>query len=274
VLGALFGLPFLSAVMIGLTIAGGVQDRRTCASERGTQDGRTPHSVRALRSAILLAYIIAYLVLHFVVTFQPWDRYLLPLLPFLCLLAANGLWHAWNGLASIGRRVGDAHRAESGRVGKPARAAAAMVLLALLTWGAWQGVTARLPVGSDHGAYAGLDRIAAFLRDQPADAVIYHRWIGWHFDFYLFDAPQERRWWGTGWKLAEDAATTLQEDPGRPQWLVLPGWQDTAVAEVRLALMSRKLALSEVERSYRPDGSRAFTVYRIVPAGQAGAAQM
>ena len=35
------------------------------------------------------------------------------------------------------------------------------------------------------------------LRKQPADAVIYDRWLGWHYDYYLFDAPQERRWWGS-----------------------------------------------------------------------------
>ncbi len=149
------------------------------------------------------------------------------------------------------------------------RSGMAAALIVLLVWSSWLGVTARLPVGSDHGAYFGLDRVSAFLAVQPADAVIYHRWIGWHFDFYLFDAPQERRWWGSGWKLADDAAAISREAPDRAQWLVLPGWRDEAAAEVRLALASRSLTLAETERISRPDHSRAFTVYRIVPVERA-----
>ena len=145
----------------------------------------------------------------------------------------------------------------------------AAALIVLLAWSSWLGVTARLPVGSDHGAYFGLDRVSAFLAAQPADAVIYQRWIGWHFDFYLFDAPQERRWWGSGWKLADDAAAIHRDAPDRVQWLVLPGWRDDAAADVRLALASRRLAFAEAERIYRPDRSRAFTVYRIVPVERA-----
>ena len=58
--------------------------------------------------------------------------------------------------------------------------------------------------------------------------------------------------------------------PDRGQWLVLPGWRDEAAVEVRLALSSRRLALAEAERIYRPDRSRAFTVYRIVPVERVG----
>ena len=47
-----------------------------------------------------------------------------------------------------------------------------------------------------------------------------------------------------------------REAPDRTQWLVLPGWRDEAAAEVRLALASRRLALAEAERIYRPDRSR------------------
>lgn len=143
------------------------------------------------------------------------------------------------------------------------RYVAVTALILLLAWVAWLGTTARLPVGSDHGAYAGLERIAGFLRGQPDDAIIYDRWLGWHFDFYLFDAPQERRWWSSPWKLADDAGRTRAESPGRLQWVILPGWRDEAAAGVRLALAGRRLALIETWRVYRGDGSRAFTLYRI-----------
>ena len=120
-------------------------------------------------------------------------------------------------------------------------------------------------MGSDHGAYAGLDQVVATLRAQPADAIIYHRWLSWHYDFYLFDAPQERRWWGDTGKLLDDAAHTAAAEPGRAQWIVLPDWEAGAAGEIRQALASRGLALLEMARVYRPDGSRSFTMYRITP---------
>jgi 4-amino-4-deoxy-L-arabinose transferase-like glycosyltransferase len=247
VAGYLFGLPVLSASMLGLAGFAAIRDWRWMKA-----------------GGLLGIFLAGYGILHLALTFQPWDRYLLPLLPLICVLAARGigvlLCHAERAygstpIAAISQRS----------ISLVGRRAVVIALVALMGWAAWLGATARLPVGSDHGAYTGLDRIAAFLRAQDADAVIYQRWIGWHFDFYLFDAPQERRWWGAGWKLAGDAARTDRETPGRSQWVVLPGWHDAVAGEVRLALASRSLALAEVQRIYRADGSRAFTVYRIVP---------
>jgi hypothetical protein len=96
--------------------------------------------------------------------------------------------------------------------------------------------------------------------------------LGWHYDFYLFDAPQERRWWGSGWKLADDAAATARSEPGRPQWVVLPGWESSAAEELYLPLASKGLTLVEIKRIFRPDGSLAFTMYRLVPLRAEGAA--
>jgi 4-amino-4-deoxy-L-arabinose transferase-like glycosyltransferase len=262
--GYLFGLPVLTILMLGLAVLAGVQDLRTRkqageAQDQGRDDVR--FSLRIPPSALILAYLAGYAVVHFFVTFQPWDRYLLPALPFVCVLAARGIQVAWR----WGGQALPNGRWLPLKFERLMHSAMAAALIVLLVWSAWLGVTARLPVGSDHGAYFGLDRVSAFLATQPADAVIYQRWIGWHFDFYLFDAPQDRRWWGSGWKLADDAAAISRATPERGQFLVLPGWRDEAAAEVRLALASRRLALAEAERIYRPDRSRTFTVYRIVP---------
>jgi hypothetical protein len=153
---------------------------------------------------------------------------------------------------------------------KFARYASTVGLAALLGWAAWLGAGARLPVGSDHGAYFGLERIVADLRAQPSSAVIYHQWISWHYDYYLFDAPQERRWWSTPWKLAEDAAVTAQSEPWRTQWLAVPGWEDQATGPLQVALASRSLTLADRDRTFRPDGSLSFTLYQIVAVGHHG----
>ena len=211
-------------------------------------------SPSATRVDVILAlYTAGYLALHFAATFQPWDRYLLPILPWICVLAARGL---------ILGREGSGGRSGRQRI---LRAGALLVLVPALIYASWLGAAGRLPVGSDHSAYAGLDQAVALLRKQPADAVIYHRWLGWHYDFYLFDAPQERRWWGSGWKLADDAAHTARTEPARAQWVVLPDWENSAAEDLHLPLASKGLALVESERIYRPDGSRSFTMYRIAP---------
>ena len=266
--GYLFGLPVLTMLMLGLAVLAALQDwrRRKPAGEAQDQGGDGVCLSSCLPpSTLILAYLAGYATLHFFVTFQPWDRYLLPPLPFICVLAARGIQVAWR----WGGRAAPGPRRLPMYFERLMRSGMAAVLIVFLASSSWLGVTARLPVGSDHGAYFGLDRVSAFLAAQPADAVIYHRWIGWHFDFYLFDALQERRWWGSGWKLADDAAAIHRDAPDRAQWLVLPSWRDEAVAEVRLALASRRLALAEAERIYRPDRSRAFTIYRIVSVERA-----
>jgi len=203
--------------------------------------------------AVLALYTAGYLALHFAVTFQTWDRYLLPILPLLCVLAARGLvlvWQQFNRLPNFRR---------------PLRTATPVLAIPVLFYASWLGTAGRLPVGSDHGAYAGLDQVVSVLRSQPTDAIIYDRWLGWHYDFYLSDAPQERRWWGSGWKLADDAASTARSRPDRPQWVVLPDWERSAAEELYLPLASKGLALVETRRIFRPDNSRSFTMYRLVP---------
>jgi hypothetical protein len=146
----------------------------------------------------------------------------------------------------------------------PLKRTAGIVLAAALLYGAWLGAEGRVPVGSDHGAYDGLRELAVRLQNEPAEAVIYHHSLGWYYDFYLFDAPQERRWYGTPWKLADDASATAIRQSDRPQWLALPEWEISWLEALRLPLAGRGLALAEVERIYRADGSTSFRLFRIV----------
>ncbi len=208
---------------------------------------RTEGSPSSVATLLFAAYVLGYFALHVLVTFQPWDRYLLPLLPLVCLLAARGL-------AAL-------HTQVRGPM-------LALALTAVLTGAAALGVTGRLPVGSDHGAYAGLPQVIAQLRSQPTDAIIYQHALGWHFDYYLFDAPQEHRWFGSGWQLADVAARMARQ--GRPQWLVLPAFEQEWADAARLPLAARGLALTEAERIHRSDGSVSFVLYRVGPVQEVG----
>ena len=66
----------------------------------GTIEDTCPNSASlATRVDVILAlYTAGYLALHFAATFQPWDRYLLPILPWMCVLAARGFVLGWERL--------------------------------------------------------------------------------------------------------------------------------------------------------------------------------
>lgn len=257
-LGYLFGLPVLSWLMLGLAVMAVMAAVRRRREREGQLD------------LIFGAYVAGYLVLHVIITFQPWDRYLLPLLPLVCLLAARGL--ARFGLTPSGGLVG----AKPAKAPIPGswqaflRAVVVLLLAGALSYGAWLGVAGRIPVGSDHGAYAGIREVAAFVRRQPSEAIVYHQSLGWYFDFYLFDAPQERRWFDTGQKLADDAEQTVQQEPGRPQWLAVTDAEAGTIAAIGPLLALRGLALTAAAPVQRPDGSRSFAIYQIVPAAGKG----
>ncbi len=193
-----------------------------------------------------MLYAAGYLALHFGLTFQPWDRYLLPLAPLLSIPAAHGLILVWDRRPAGGSST-----------------LAGVGVAALLAYAAWLGAAGRLPVGSDHAVYAGLDQAAAALAAQPADTIIYQRGLGWHLDYYLFGAPQERRWWSDDGKLARDVAATAAGEPARPQLLLTSAWEASATEGARAALAGDGLGLSEAAHFDGRDGRRAFTLYRV-----------
>jgi len=123
-------------------------------------------------------------------------------------------------------------------------AVAGAVLILTLALSAALGAMGRLPVGSDHSAYTGVRELATELRALPDDSVLYYHSLGWHYDYYLFDAPQDRRWWDSAWKLAGDAAKAAIAEPQRQQWVILPAADAHELENLRPALLARGLALA------------------------------
>ena len=121
-------------------------------------------------------------------------------------------------------------------------------------------------MGGDCGAHQGLEQVIAYLRQEvPPGSVLYHHWLGWHYDFYLFDAPLERRWYPDPWTLAEDAARVSSE-----AYIVFPAWRSPDL--VRRVLSQHGMRLEPRLTAYRRNGSRSFVLYRIRKVrGQGGA---
>jgi hypothetical protein len=211
---------------------------------------------RAFFDVVLSAFVVLFLLGHWVLSFNVWDRYLLGLAPFLLILLARMLWLASRTLANIHRSLAGRGR---GRVDFRKRVLlVAVVLAATLAGPALTAARSGYPIGGDHGAYDGIEAVADYFRDRvPAGSVLYHHWLGWHYSFYMFDFPLGFRWYPAPEGLAED----VRQVDDAQCYIVFPSGRITT--EVEDALAEAGLELRSVYSAYGRDGSISFTVYRI-----------
>jgi hypothetical protein len=208
---------------------------------------RPRHTREAFIDLILVSFTVAYLFLHWLWAFPVWDRYLLPLLPVLAIL--------------LGRVAG----LISGCVRRAIRhslvAVCHLSLVIFLAFPAWNAAAhSDYPVGGDHGAYDGIDQVAAFLNGQPEGTVVYQHWLGWEYDYYLFGGPISLAYWPTPVWLAQDVHAFGVQGA---RYITFPAWESSARVEQALAEVG--YGLSPVLTTTRRDGLPTFTVYRIQP---------
>ena len=218
-----------------------------------TSDFRLPTSDPRHWSLLFVAFILAYLLIHIVFSFQAWDRYLLGLTPLLAMLAASGLVLAWDKLA--GRKL--------------LQWGLALLVGFSLLWGAGQATLAHIPIGGDRGAYTGIEEVASYLQAHVPThrGVVYQRWLGWHWNWYLWDGPQGRVYWSDPAMLIDDIRT---EPNGYTRYVVIPGWHMDERVLLERALAVDDLGLAERLLVHHPDDERLqFAVYEIV-AGDGG----
>jgi hypothetical protein len=205
------------------------------------------------------------MALHLITSVQVWDRYLLPLAPWLALVASGPPALAWHS-SSLSPLLSRWRRALLllGVVG----------VLGLVRPGV-DAAQGQMPIGGDHGDYAGLTAALAWLesheqgqdqREGDSPFVLYHQVLGWHFRFYLYDALQphgddppriDLRWFPSAAYLADNAAKT----PYPPKYLIVPDWATPRDLALHLALRGLTLepqlrvgrfALLEVVQPPRP----------------------
>lgn len=197
---------------------------------------------------LLMGWGLAFVVAHGVVSFQVWDRYLLPLAPWVAVLVAGPSAQA---LAAPRLRRGGG--------------VIAAVLALILVPPAWRAAQGGYPIGADHGDYQGLHEAIDWVRAQPGPLVLYHQPLGWHYRHYLYPELQPAasvrgsqpprvalRWFPSAAYLADNAAKT----PYPPAYLIVPDWG--APRDLALHLAQRGLAAESRLRAGR------FTVVEIV----------
>ncbi len=232
----LIGLPLL-LVADGIAWRGGLKTNAYLESTVVLQN-------QARFDLVLVLFVILFMAGHSLVAFEVWDRYLLGLIPLLALLLARVLTLPW-------------------RLFRIVRFANLLCLLFVLLMLAFtfqpirDAANSRFPIGGDHGAYQGINQVINYFQTVPADTTLYHRWLGWHWRFYLWGSPFDF----PAWTSPEDLATQAAARPGARRYIVFPSWRSPT--EARLALADAGLAMHEAGRAFRDDGSVSFIVYRI-----------
>jgi 4-amino-4-deoxy-L-arabinose transferase-like glycosyltransferase len=189
---------------------------------------------RRVELILVFGWGVAFFTLHLVTSVEVWDRYLLPLAPWLAWIVSGALLALWR------LRMADWLRG---------------LLFLLMVMGAaefaYPAVTAahgQLPIGADHGDYAGLTEAIAWVEQQNGPAILYHQVLGWHFRFYLYDETQpvgdrpprfDLRWFPSAAYLADNAV----KSPFPPKYLIAPDW--ATPPDLALHLAMRGLALVE-----------------------------
>ncbi len=177
---------------------------------------RRPRTRAMNADLVLLAFTLAYALLHWLVSFDTYDRYWLPLAPPLALLGVRAAVWAY---AALSRWI---PRAELQFVA---------VALAAVLVGAALDATRGDPgyssaTGSSFAPQPEIDTVARWLAGQHVATVIYDHWLGWQLDYYLGTWSDKRRvYYPDPHSLAEDAAR-LNET--QPRFFPVPRGEDTA----------------------------------------------
>jgi hypothetical protein len=246
------GLPAL--LIYGLTAAR-QPIRHFFQSQRKPETGHNPAPPRPHSSTDFLftLFTLFFLLGHALFSFQAWDRYLLGLIPFLALLLARILLLPWSVLKTTWL---DARPDRSSLAGVIYGLVLAGLLALTLTRPVQDAVNGRYPLGSHSQALSGIEQIVAYLQGHAgANHTLYHRWLGTHWRFYLWDYPYDLQYWASPQELA------LKAKPGH--LIALPSWQSDTAA--RLALAGVGLTLHELTRAFNPAGYPSIILYQIVP---------
>lgn len=172
-------------------------------------------------------YIAAYFVLHWLIAFNTYDRYLLPIIPLLAIMIGRGLAQP--------RRF------------RRVLMVGLCVMMGLSPMRFSTDTRARDPeiIGLAHHVNA-----------KPLGAIVYDHWLGWEMGYYLGAWSDKRRvYYPEPQILADDAL--LNPDPA-PRYLIAPIEQDVSAWLEPLRENGFGVALD-----YR---NGRYIVYRVTPA--------
>ncbi len=150
--------------------------------------------LRTLRTVdrITAGYAVAVIGAYWLIAFNTYDRYLLPLAPLLVLLCARLVIAACDFM--------------------PRRSRAPAILVASAAFILWTLV----PLPVTNALQVGIDDFARDLNALPAGTVVYEHWLGWELGWYLGSAPAVRLVW------LPSVADLIKEAQRSPVYMIGP----------------------------------------------------
>ncbi len=212
---------------------------------------------RQATDLVLIGFVWWYLAIYLLFAFNLWDRYLVALVPILTLLLARTILTT-SSFISINYSSRKRQLLRHPFQNEYTLLSAGLIILLFLP--ALRASNSRYPIGGDHGAYDGIEKVAAFLNDLEEGAVLYDHWLSWELSFYLFDGPLYVAWIPGPAALATDLVTHGESSR---RYIVLPGWE--SFSEVESAIAAAGYDTRVQLTTYDRKGRRSFTVYEIVP---------
>ena len=197
----------------------------------------------------LAGFVLCFIAVHTLLSFNLWDRYLLGLAPIVAVLLARLVLLPYDLF-----------------LGKPGFAGGKLTYASLLGVffivsllpPAWLALHYRFPIGGDHGVFQGIEDVASYFKaNVPPGSILFHRTLGWHYSFYMFGFPLDFYYAPS----AQFILDTAQHFPQVEKYIVFPSW--ISPNALRAYLRRSHWDLREMYRTYRPDGSVSFTVFRI-----------
>jgi len=225
----------------------------------GVAEAAQQHTRGAVASLALLTFLIGYLTFLWLVAFPVLDRYLLPVVPLIGMLVGRGASLACPAAARLLQRKRGIPESNRGLRLVASPRGAGLLLAALLIPSAVAAARSEVPVGGDHGAYDGIQQVAAYLGKQPWGTVIYYDTLGWTLAYYLFDSAVYLSPFASPSALAADLAAFAV--PGEARYLALPGWESHT--EILEAVLEAGCTYEGVMETHDRFGNRSFVVYRI-----------
>ncbi len=132
----------------------------------------SPSHRTILIDRLLAAVLIAILLGYWLIAFNIYDRYLLPVGPLVLLLVARGV----------------------SRLGRIMPGLMVLIVALMLPFTA-NVLFGRTTLGSNDNPYAGIDNLATVLNALPTGSTVYDYSLDWELGFYLGDMPATKLIW-------------------------------------------------------------------------------
>jgi 4-amino-4-deoxy-L-arabinose transferase-like glycosyltransferase len=201
-------------------------------------------------------YVVAYLALHWFLALPVWDRYLLPLLPFIGLVLARFVWRvvmfAWPTISETLKLQLDISKLTIGVL---------VVFFALQAPAVIEAYRGQLPVGTSPGADEGAAEISGYLVDEPSGTVLYDHWYSWQWRYHLFDKRVYISWFPHPDSLVEDLRVFAGD--GSDRYLALPNSDQSA--PVRRMLDETGFSLTPVATTGDLGEHTGIVLYLVKP---------